>query len=62
LQQRGYAQDAIKHLERAQALKPNSVDVLNKLVALYEMTGRHTDAESTRRSLVALKTFADANK
>jgi len=26
------------------------------------MTGRHTDAETARRSLVALKTFADANK
>ena len=62
LQQRGYAQDAVKHLEKAQSLRPNSVEVLNKLVALYEMTGRHTDAESARRSLVALKTFADANK
>ena len=62
LQQRGYAKDAIMHLEKAQALRPNSVEVLNKLVALYEMTGRHTDAESARRSLVALKTFADANK
>jgi len=62
LYQRGYAKDAIKHLEAAQALQPNSVDVLNKLVSLYEMTGRHTDAETTRRSLVALKTFAEANK
>jgi Flp pilus assembly protein TadD len=60
--QRGYAKDAIKHLEAAQALQPNSPDVLNKLVSLYEMTGRHTDAETARRSLVALKTFADANK
>lgn len=62
MQQHGYAKDAIKHLEKAQAIKPNSSEVLSKLVALYEMTGRHTDAETARRSLVALKTFADANK
>ena len=58
----GYAKDAIKHLEKAQAIHPNSTDVLNQLAGLYEMTGRHTDAENTRRSLVALKTFAEANK
>jgi Flp pilus assembly protein TadD len=62
LQQHGKAKDAIEHLEKAQAMRPNSVDVLSKLVGLYEMTGRHTDAETARRSLVALKTFADANK
>jgi len=62
LQSRGYAKDAIQHLEKAQALRPNSVDVITKLVALYDMTGRPTDAETARRSLVALKTFADANK
>ena len=62
LQQRGYAKDAIKHLEKAQSLRPNSAEVLNKLVALYEMTGRQTDAENARRTIVALKTFADANK
>jgi len=60
LQQRGYAKDAIKHLEKAQALRPNSSDVLAKLVSLYEMTGRPTDAENARRAIVALKTFADA--
>ena len=62
LQQHGNAKEAIEHLERAQAMRPNSVDVLKQLVGLYEMTGRHTDAETARRSLVALKTFADANK
>ena len=62
LQQRGHAKEAIKHLEKAQAMRPNSADVLNRLVALYEMTGRHTDAETARRAIVALKTFADANK
>jgi Flp pilus assembly protein TadD len=62
LQERGHAKDAIKHLEKAQALRPNSIDVLSKLVSLYEMTGRISDAETARRSLVVLKTFADANK
>ena len=62
LYKQGYAKDAIKHLEQAQMLKPNSVDVLAKLVSLYEMTGRVSDAEAARRSIVALRTFADANK
>ena len=62
LQQHGNTKEAIKHLEKAQAMRPNSVDVLSKLVGLYEMTGRHSDAETARRFLVALKTFADANK
>jgi Flp pilus assembly protein TadD len=62
LQQHGQAKEAIKHLQKAQAMNPNSTDVLNKLVSLYEMTGRPTDAEAARRSLIALKTFADANK
>ena len=62
LQQHGRAKDAIKHLEYAQAMKPNSTDVLNKLVSLYEMTGRVSDAETARRTLIALKTSAEANK
>jgi Flp pilus assembly protein TadD len=62
LQQRGHAQEAISHLEKAQALRPNSPEVLARLVSLYEMTGRPTDAENARRAIVALKTFADANK
>ncbi len=62
LQSKGYAKDAIKHLEQAQAVRPNSVEALTKLVALYELTGRPTDAENARRSLVALKTFADAKQ
>jgi Flp pilus assembly protein TadD len=62
LQARGYAKEAIKHFEKAQELRPNSVDVLTRLVSLYESTGKPTDAEAARRSLVALKTFADASK
>lgn len=62
LQLQGHAKEAIKHLEKAQALRPNSTEVLSKLVSLYEMTGRISDAETARRSLVALETSADANK
>lgn len=62
LLQRGHAKDAIKHLEHAQAMQPNSTDVLNRLVSLYEMTGRQSDAETARRTLIALKTSAEANK
>ena len=62
LQQHGRAKDAIKHLEYARSIQPNSTDVLNKLVSLYEMTGRVSDAETARRTLIALKTSADANK
>jgi tetratricopeptide (TPR) repeat protein len=62
LSSRGYAKDAIKHLEVAQSLQPESIDVLSKLVSLYEMTGRVSDAETARRSIVALRTFADAKK
>ena len=62
LQQHGRAKEAIKHLEYAQSMRPNSTDVLNKLVSLYEMTGRLSDAETARRTLIALKTSAEANK
>lgn len=62
LSTQGRAKDAIEHLEIAKELQPESVDVLAKLVSLYELTGRVSDAEATRRSIVALKTFADAKK
>lgn len=58
----GYAKDAIKHLEKAQALRPDSTDVLAKLIGLYDMTGSVAEAQNARHSLVALKTFADAKK
>jgi Flp pilus assembly protein TadD len=62
LQNQARAQLAIKHLEQARALRPTSTDVLTKLVALYELTGRPTDAENARRTLLANKSFAGANK
>lgn len=62
LSAQGQAKEAIKHLEKAQRLQPESLDVLAKLAGLYEMTGRVTDAETARRSILALRTFAEANK
>jgi Tfp pilus assembly protein PilF len=58
----GYAKEAIKHLEIAHKMQPNSTDVLAKLVQLYQTTGRVSDAETARRSIVALQTSADAKK
>lgn len=58
LEREGRSKEAIKHLEKAHALDPSSRDVLAKLVGLYEMTGRLSDAEEARRSIGALKNFA----
>ena len=58
----GYAKEATNHLEQAQKMQPNSADVLARLVRVYEMTGRVSDAETARRSIIALQTSADANK
>ena len=58
----GYAKVATNHLEQAQKMQPNSADVLARLVRVYEMTGRVSDAETARRSIIALQTSADANK
>jgi Tfp pilus assembly protein PilF len=58
----GYAKEATNHLEKAQKMEPNSADVLARLVRVYEMTGRVSDAETARRSIIALQTSADANK
>ena len=58
----GHGQEAIKHLEAAHSLRPESVEVLTRLAGLYRMTGRITDAETARRSLLALQTSAAAQK
>jgi Flp pilus assembly protein TadD len=60
LQRFGHAKDAIKHLEQASAIHAPSAEVLTRLIALYDMTGRSVDAEAARRSLVGVKAFADA--
>ena len=51
LEEHGSAGDAIKHLEKALALQPNSTSVLTRLASLYEQTGRDERAERARRAL-----------
>lgn len=58
----GLGQEAIKHLEVANSLRPESIEVLARLAGLYRMTGRITDAENARRNLLALQTSAAAQK
>lgn len=58
----GMGQEAIKHLEVAHALRPESIEVLTRLTGLYNMVGRVSDAAVTRKTLLALQTSAAANK
>ena len=58
----GMGQEAIKHLEVAQSLRPDSIEVLTRLAGLYRMTGRITEAETARRNLLALQTTAAAQQ
>ena len=58
----GFGQEAIKHLEVAHSLRPESTDVLTRLAGLYRMTGRITDADNARRNLLVLQTSAAAQK
>ena len=58
----GLGQEAIKHLEVAQSMRPESPEVLTRLAGLYRMTGRISDAENARRNLLALQTSAAAQK
>ena len=58
----GHGQEAIKHLEVAHSLRPESIEVLARLAGLYRMTGRITDAETARRNLMALQTSAEVQK
>jgi Flp pilus assembly protein TadD len=43
--------DAVKHYEAALRIQPDSSAVLEHLAALYERTGRKTEAEAARRAL-----------
>lgn len=43
--------DAVKHYEAALRIQPDASAVLERLVALYERTGRRTEAEAARRTL-----------
>ena len=58
----GLGQEAIKHLEVAHSMRPESTEVLTRLAGLYRMTGRITDADNARRNLMALQTSAAVQK
>ncbi|MCA1592575.1 MAG: tetratricopeptide repeat protein [Acidobacteria bacterium] len=51
LEDRGRERDAIKHYEAALRIQPDASAILERLVALYQRTGRQTDAEAARRTL-----------
>jgi len=60
LERQGSSKKALKHLERALALQPNSTDVLARLISLYSSTGDEKQAIRAHSSLVALDTLANA--
>lgn len=60
LERQGSSKKALKHLEKALALQPNSRDVLAKLISLYSSTGDEKQALKARSSLSALGTLANA--
>lgn len=60
LQKEGSMKEAIKHLEKARALKPNSPDVLARLVMLYGLSDKNEQADEARRSLIAAQMLANA--
>lgn len=62
LLRQGLGRESIKHLEVAHALRPDSIEVLTRLTGLYNMTGRVSDAETARRSLLILQTSAAATQ
>jgi Tetratricopeptide repeat len=57
-QRLGYDKPAIEHLEKARAIKPNSLDILARLVVLYGRTGQTKQATEARTSLLAIQATA----
>ena len=58
LEHKGFTKKAIKHLEKALALQPNSPEVLARLIGLYDGNGDEKRAQSARNSLENLRTLA----
>ena len=58
----GHEKDAIKQLEKARALQPESTEVLSQLAKLYDTTNQGEKAQSAREKLAALQTVASATK
>lgn len=59
LQRLGYDKKAIEHLERARELRPNTLDILARLGALYDRTGNPEAATEARAAFVALQATAN---
>ena len=62
LESQGFIKEAIKQLEKARALQPNSDEVLSRLVKLYDNAGKTEKASIARNSLVTLRAVANAQK
>ncbi|MGH9929161.1 MAG: tetratricopeptide repeat protein [Pyrinomonadaceae bacterium] len=60
LQRDGNLKEALKHLEKARALNPNSPDVLARLVMLYGLSDKNEKADVARRYLIAAQVLASA--
>ena len=58
----GHEKDAIKQLEKARALQPESTEVLSQLAKLYDSTNQDEKAQSAREKLASLQTVASAPK
>jgi len=61
LESRGRAKDAIKQLEKARAIRPDSTEVLARLAALYASNGHDEKAENARQSLASLQAVANTS-
>jgi Flp pilus assembly protein TadD len=55
LERQGREDEAIKHYEAARRLQPTSVTVTQRLIDLYQRTGRRDEADEVRRSLIVSK-------
>jgi Flp pilus assembly protein TadD len=62
LERSGDTRKAIRHLEQAVALQPNSPEVLVKLINLYNGKGEEKLAQNARGSLEKLRTVAKTNE
>jgi len=56
----GYMKEAIRHYEKALAIKPNSIGVLARLAPLYAATGQDQKELVAHRALTDLQTVAGA--
>jgi Flp pilus assembly protein TadD len=58
LERQGFAEKAIKQLEKARKLRRDSLELWSRLAVLYDSVGRGDDANEARASVSALKTVA----